>query len=80
MVSRYGALSGADLIRLTHTESPWSDASNDPYGGMNPEISHDQLIRFFRDDNELADLDLDQVDEANDSATCSAFATLRNPV
>lgn len=27
VTSRYGAFSGADLIRLTHTEDPWRDAT-----------------------------------------------------
>lgn len=73
VVSRYGALSGADLIRLTHTEAPWRDASNDPYGGMNPEISHDQLIRFFREDNELADLDLVRAHAFADTAVAGVL-------
>lgn len=31
VVTRYGQLSGKDLIRLTHNEAPWRDVSEDPF-------------------------------------------------
>lgn len=47
---RYGNLSGKDLERLTHSESPWRDAYGDtPIGEKcTAEISHDSMKNFYR--------------------------------
>jgi uncharacterized phage-associated protein len=53
VVHRYGDLSAADLIKLTHEEDPWRELSEseDPAAGNSPEITHDALARWFRDDD-----------------------------
>jgi uncharacterized phage-associated protein len=47
VVSRYGALSGAELERLTHSEPPWleADQRRAPRGSQRIEL--DSLQRFF---------------------------------
>jgi len=47
VVSRYSGLSGAELERLTHGESPWleADQRRPPHGSQRIEI--DSLRRFF---------------------------------
>ncbi len=52
VVSRYGAFTGRQLIRLTHTEDPWRHASEaeEP----NPPISHTALAAWFAHDEETA--------------------------
>lgn len=54
VVQRYGRFSGKELIRRTHQEDPWREASEreeSTYGG-NPEITHDALRRWFMQDDE----------------------------
>jgi uncharacterized phage-associated protein len=48
VISRYGALTGADLERLTHGETPWSDADRGRTPGTSTRIPNDALERFFR--------------------------------
>jgi uncharacterized phage-associated protein len=52
VVGRYGGLSGRELIRMTHDEDPWRDLSesDDPAVSPNPEITHEALTRWFRND------------------------------
>jgi len=45
VASRYGGLSGADLMRLTHQEAPWIDASSKSEGDS--EITFESLKDFF---------------------------------
>ncbi len=50
VVERYGRLTGKQMIRLTHTEQPWLEASE--AGWNDEEITMDSLKRFFADDEE----------------------------
>jgi uncharacterized phage-associated protein len=50
VVDRYGRLTGKQMIRLTHTEQPWLEASE--AGWNEEEITMDSLKRFFADDEE----------------------------
>jgi uncharacterized phage-associated protein len=54
VIERYGALSGRDLIRMTHDEGPWRDVSesDDSAAPENPEITHEALARWFRNDEQ----------------------------
>ncbi|MEO7261315.1 MAG: type II toxin-antitoxin system antitoxin SocA domain-containing protein [Jatrophihabitantaceae bacterium] len=47
VLSRYGALSGMELERLTHSEPPWqeADAGREPHGSQKIEI--EAMLRFF---------------------------------
>jgi len=56
VVSRYGRLSGKELIRLTHGERPWLDVSESD-AWRSPVISHEALAQFFAADDERAGLD-----------------------
>jgi uncharacterized phage-associated protein len=49
VISRYGALSGADLSRLTHHEDPWvrADKQRRGRGDHRATISHDALREWF---------------------------------
>jgi len=49
VVSRYGAFSGSDLIRLTHTEDPWRDATelSGPDERCDEPIEQKALQSFF---------------------------------
>jgi uncharacterized phage-associated protein len=46
VVSRYGRLSGRDLIELTHVEEPWQEANRS--GGINSVITPDASARTSR--------------------------------
>lgn len=66
VLSRYGALSGADLERLTHTESPWLDADKGRRPGTRARISNESMRAYFmRHDDDEADesgsLDTDEL-------------------
>lgn len=55
VVERYGRSTGKDLIRRTHDEDPWRDASEadaNGWGLENPEIDHEALRRWFESDDE----------------------------
>ena len=47
VVSRYGALTGSDLERLTHNEDPWLDADAKRKKGGGMRISTDAIATFF---------------------------------
>jgi len=59
VVSRYGALTGSDLERLTHNEDPWLDADAKRQKGESIRIPDASLAGFFqanaadREDQEL---------------------------
>jgi uncharacterized phage-associated protein len=57
VVSRYGNLTGNQLIRLTHSEDPWREASEieDPWASRDPEITVDNLVRWFSKDQDFRD-------------------------
>jgi len=62
VASRYGHLSGKDLIKLTHNEDPWRDlAESDDTTSSNTPIAHDALVAFFSDDNDLTPVVRDRV-------------------
>lgn len=54
VVQRYGRVSGEELIRSTHQEAPWREASecDDPFQPANPEITHDAMQKFFQADKQ----------------------------
>lgn len=55
VVERYGKCTARELIRLTHDEDPWRDASEADANGWglgNPEIDHAALLRWFERDDE----------------------------
>jgi uncharacterized phage-associated protein len=55
VMDRYGRYAPKDLIRRTHDEDPWRDASEadaNGWGLENPEIDHKALRRWFEGDDE----------------------------
>lgn len=55
VLDRYGRFTGRELVRRTHEEDPWRDASEseaDGWGRENPEITHDELRGWFMSDDE----------------------------
>jgi uncharacterized phage-associated protein len=56
VMDRYGRYSGKDLIRRTHDEDPWREASEadaNGWGFESPEIAHESLRRWFENDDEF---------------------------
>lgn len=47
VLSRYGALTGSDLERLTHSEPPWQQANDRRSPGTTAKIPNEALIAFF---------------------------------
>ena len=47
VVSRYGGLTGSDLIRLSHSERPWLDANARRPAGMSERIEQDSIRGYF---------------------------------
>jgi uncharacterized phage-associated protein len=58
VLSRYGRLSGRELIHLTHGEDPWIEVSErfDAGDWFNQEIRHDALKIFFAGDEEVSSI------------------------
>ena len=54
VVGRYGRYTGRELVRKTHLEDPWRDVSEseDSFAAANPEITHESLRAWFREDDE----------------------------
>jgi uncharacterized phage-associated protein len=54
VISRYGALSGADLEHLTHSEDPWRDADRSRRPGESVRIPIESIRAYFQaaDDDE----------------------------
>src|SRR5664280_2278327 len=48
VVSRYGALTGSDLERLTHSEDPWIDADSKRDKGGTIRIRNETMAGYFR--------------------------------
>jgi uncharacterized phage-associated protein len=48
VVSRYGRLTGTDLERLTHNETPWQQANENRPPGGSVRISQATIKMFFR--------------------------------
>jgi len=66
VVSRYGALSGADLEHLTHSEPPWQEANERRTPQTSAKIDPEAIKAYFasvRDDDEddMPVLDVDAV-------------------
>jgi uncharacterized phage-associated protein len=66
VLSRYGALSGTDLERLTHHEPPWAGADEGRAPGSTVEIAQSAIETFFRsspfaDDDEAPALSAEAV-------------------
>jgi uncharacterized phage-associated protein len=64
VLSRYGALTGMDLERLTHSELPWQEADKRRQPGESARIEAEHLQAFFRstgapDDSDPSGLRLD---------------------
>lgn len=55
VVSRYGKLSGRELITLTHDEGPWRNATDNGLK-LNAEITHDELRIWFESDPDQLEL------------------------
>lgn len=55
VVSRYGGLTGRDLERLTHAESPWLQADQDRALHGSVAIPQDSMLAFFDGDADGAD-------------------------
>jgi uncharacterized phage-associated protein len=59
VLERYGRYTAKDLIRRTHDEDPWREASEadaSGWGMANPEIDHTALLRWFEKDDEYREL------------------------
>lgn len=55
ILDRYGRYTARELIRRTHDEDPWRNASEadaNGWGIENPEIDHRSLRRWFEEDDE----------------------------
>ena len=50
VVSRYGNLSGTDLMHLTHAEDPWLRADQDRPPGGSARIRNQWMLDYFRSD------------------------------
>lgn len=64
VVSHYGALSGAELERLTHTETPWIEANRRRRPGSSARISVDAIRDYFAaqgTDDDTIQLDADEL-------------------
>lgn len=57
VLSRYGALTGTDLERLTHGEAPWRDADMRRHPGESVRIEHEALRAYFRSEGAPDDAD-----------------------
>lgn len=57
VLSRYGGLSGQDLIRLTHCEEPWRLADVGRRPGTSRRIENTWIEEFFRESGNAADDD-----------------------
>ncbi|HEX3932652.1 MAG TPA: type II toxin-antitoxin system antitoxin SocA domain-containing protein [Nocardioides sp.] len=47
VVSRYGGLTGGDLIRLSHSEPPWIEANSRRPAGQSARIEQDSIRTYF---------------------------------
>lgn len=52
VLQRYGGLTGLDLERLSHAESPWQQADQDRQQGESAQIRPEWLVAHFRVDQE----------------------------
>jgi uncharacterized phage-associated protein len=61
VLSRYGALTGMDLERLTHNEPPWQQANCRRHPGESARIDGDLLRQYFLTSGAGDDLSEDEV-------------------
>lgn len=47
VISRFGKMSGTDLIKATHTEDPWCQVTDEGQNIANQVISHQSLVDYF---------------------------------
>lgn len=47
VLSRYGGMTGADLIKLSHEETPWREANIGRPPGTSVTISHESIREYF---------------------------------
>ena len=47
VISRFGKMSGTDLIKATHAEDPWCQVTDEGQNIANQVISHQSLVDFF---------------------------------
>jgi uncharacterized phage-associated protein len=60
VLSRYGRMTGGDLIRLSHAEAPWREADAHRVAGTSVRISNDRIREYFlavRDEDEAEPID-----------------------
>lgn len=62
VLQRYGGLTGKDLIRLSHSESPWQRASEHRRSGTSVRISNEAMSEFFSTADEGDEGDLPVLD------------------
>jgi uncharacterized phage-associated protein len=73
VVSRYGALTGADLEHLTHGEAPWRDADSRRKPGGRVTITTSAIADYFR--RNVADEDDEADTPMPDDETVTAWLT-----
>ena len=64
VIYRYGGLTGLDLERLTHAESPWQRANEGREPGGSTQIRSEWMIEHFRSDLEAQRAEWAQLDPA----------------
>jgi uncharacterized phage-associated protein len=69
VLSRYGNLSGRDLERLAHAETPWRRANQSRLPGQSSRIEEDWLLHQFRDETD------EDVEPSFDSAVITQWLT-----
>lgn len=74
VVSRYGGLTGSDLIRLSHTEQPWLDANAGRPSGTSVRITTSAIREQF-----LHRVDEDESEPELDAALLKAFLARADP-
>lgn len=74
VLSRYGRLSARDLVNLTYSQAPWTDADAErrDTGARSAPIAHDALRRYFSDPTD-SDSDAEDSEPQVDEAGVAAF-------
>jgi uncharacterized phage-associated protein len=79
VLSRYGALSGADLEHLTHSEAPWQLANRERPPSGSVRIDVEWIRGYFRTANTAGDEESFDLDPAVVSAWVREAAAHRDP-
>lgn len=77
VISRYGGLTGLDLERLTHAESPWQQANRDRKPGGSTQIRPEWLLEHFQADLEAQRDEWARLDPAEVAAWLAEASTRR---